>query len=251
MSGTHMDSLNKCPIHQVLTVSHMKALVTFLLLIVCIDPLIGQELGGDVVFDSDIDQNMAWKKARDQYRQNNYSKVISIYDSIYRASLGKMQRVMVYKVMNESYLRLISQGQLPKSSKAEEVYQEALQWYGQKFMKEKWTTVTEVWDEWLNQFDSPPEFPGGLKAYSVYLTSSIQYPTNGKTMGIEGKVVVEFMVNPDGTKDAFHIYKGLGEEFDKEAIRVIREAPNFIPAFKSNQAVYANMLLPVVFKLPK
>jgi TonB family protein len=98
--------------------------------------------------------------------------------------------------------------------------------------------------------EKAPEFEGGIQAWNEWIKSNIQYPNTAKQMGVEGTVYVVFVINKDGTIDQPEILRGIGAGCDEEVIRLISEAPNWIPGEQRGQKVNVRMRLPVRFKLP-
>jgi protein TonB len=74
-----------------------------------------------------------------------------------------------------------------------------------------------------------PEFPGGLPALNAWLESNIKYPSAAKRMGIEGKVVVAFTVDENGKVSDMSIVESLHRLCDREAIRLVKAMPDWIP----------------------
>lgn len=97
--------------------------------------------------------------------------------------------------------------------------------------------------------EKAPEYEGGIESWNEYIKSNIQYPKTAKQMGVEGTVYVAFVINKDGTIDQPEILRGIGAGCDEEVLRLISEAPNWIPGEQSGQKVNVRMRLPVRFKL--
>jgi protein TonB len=81
-------------------------------------------------------------------------------------------------------------------------------------------------------FDVNPEFPGGGGSFKDWLAQNLRYPVAAKRMGIEGTVVVEFMVNEYGEISDITIQESLHRLCDKEAIRLVRIMPPWVPGIK-------------------
>jgi len=94
-----------------------------------------------------------------------------------------------------------------------------------------------------------PEFPGGERALMKWLTDNIQYPTIAAEQGIQGRVTLRFVVKPDGTVDDVQVVKGLDPSCDKEAQRVVKKMPKWIPGKQNGNAVFVYYSLPVTFRL--
>ncbi len=187
------------------------------------------------------------------YQNGNYSNVILIYDSIYTSLLNSAQNLEVYKVVHDSYLNLSMNTGNDSTIyllKSKDAYDQSIKWYGRKFVDDYWSSALELPKNIFNEYDEQPSFKINTEEYSKYISTNLRYPKLARRFAIEGRVWIEFTVNIDGTKDGFRVNKGLlGKGCEEEAIRLIKEAPNFIPAKKDNKPVYARQVLPVVFKL--
>ena len=100
-----------------------------------------------------------------------------------------------------------------------------------------------------NMPDSHAEFKGGQTAMISYLVNAIKYPEAAQNAGVEGKVVVEFTVNADGTLSDFKVVKSVSPELDAEALRFIKAMPAWSPAIVDGKTVACSYVLPVSFKL--
>ncbi len=94
-----------------------------------------------------------------------------------------------------------------------------------------------------------PEFPGGASAFILWLTRTLQYPSAAQAQNIQGKVVVSFIVNKDGSIADVKLEKPLHPLLDREALRVIRMMPKWKPGLQNNQPCRTMVAVPVVFKI--
>lgn len=94
-----------------------------------------------------------------------------------------------------------------------------------------------------------PQFPGGEAELMKYVTNHIKYPTMAAENNIQGRVVVKFVVKKDGSVGEVQVLRGKDPDLDKEAVRVVRTLPNFIPGKMNGQAVSVWFTLPINFKL--
>lgn len=94
-----------------------------------------------------------------------------------------------------------------------------------------------------------PTFPGGDAALMKYLSSHLQYPTMAQENGVQGTVVVQFVVTKTGKVGEVKVVRSVDRDLDKEATRVCRSLPNFVPGRQNGQAVNVWYTLPVKFKL--
>ena len=101
-----------------------------------------------------------------------------------------------------------------------------------------------------NHVEQPPEFPGGgMDALTKWLQQELIYPTIAAEQGISGRVSVRFVVTPDGSVEDVTIVKGLDPSCDREALRVVRKMPKWIPGKQNGNPVYVYFNLPVYFRL--
>lgn len=97
--------------------------------------------------------------------------------------------------------------------------------------------------------EEPPTFPGGEQALYKYLQDNLRYPETALQNGISGKVYVKFVVEKNGAIGDVQIARGKDPDLDKEAIRVVKTLPNFIPGRMNGQAVRVWYTLPINFKM--
>lgn len=93
-----------------------------------------------------------------------------------------------------------------------------------------------------------PSFPGGQSALFDYLSKNIRYPVVAKENGIQGRVLVSFIIEKDGSLTDFVIEKSVDPSLDKEAIRLVRSMPKWNPGKKDGQSVNVKYTLPITFR---
>lgn len=94
-----------------------------------------------------------------------------------------------------------------------------------------------------------PEFPGGGSAFIQWLTHQLRYPPLAQSQRIQGRVVVSFIVNKDGSIADVKLEKSVNALLDREALRVIRMMPRWKPGVHNNQPCRTMVAVPVVFKI--
>lgn len=94
-----------------------------------------------------------------------------------------------------------------------------------------------------------PEFPGGSGALFQYLSKNIKYPVVPREQGIQGRVIVQFVVDRDGTITDPVVVRSVDPYLDKEALRVIKSMPKWKPGIQGSKAVRVKYTVPVTFKL--
>ena len=96
-----------------------------------------------------------------------------------------------------------------------------------------------------------PQFPGGNGELMKFIGSNLRYPTIAAENGIEGRVIIRFVVGKDGSVSDIKIQRGLDASCDKEAIRVVQSMPKWIAGKQNGRAVPVYFTLPILFKLQK
>ena len=94
-----------------------------------------------------------------------------------------------------------------------------------------------------------PSFPGGNKALFDYLSENIKYPILAEENGIQGRVIVTFVVEKDGSITEAKVVKSVHPSLDKEALRVVKGMPKWIPGVQNGVPVRTKYTIPVTFKL--
>ncbi|MGA3012454.1 MAG: energy transducer TonB [Bacteroidales bacterium] len=98
--------------------------------------------------------------------------------------------------------------------------------------------------------DVYPRFPGGTQAFLNFLRTNIRYPSTSLKSGIQGEVMVLFMVEADGLITNVSVNKGIGKECDEEAARVIKSMPRWEPGRRYGKCVRVLVRMPIVFRIP-
>lgn len=109
--------------------------------------------------------------------------------------------------------------------------------------------VEESTDEIFEVVEEPCEFIGGMKALNEYLSKSIVYPEIAQENGIQGRVIVQFVVEKDGSTGNIQVVRGVDPALDKEATRVVKEMPKWKPGKQRGKPVRTKYTLPVQFRL--
>lgn len=107
----------------------------------------------------------------------------------------------------------------------------------------------EVKEEIHTLVEQMPQFPGGDAALMKYLSSHINYPPMAAENNVQGKVILQFVVEKDGRVGEVKIARSVDKDLDKEAIRVVKSLPKFTPGRQNGYPVRVWYTLPVNFKL--
>ena len=94
-----------------------------------------------------------------------------------------------------------------------------------------------------------PSFPGGEGKLLEYVATHIKYPQIARETGIQGRVFIGFVVEPDGSVSNVKLLRGIGGGCDEEAMRVIKSLPKWKPGKQRGKAVRVSYQIPVLFKL--
>ena len=109
--------------------------------------------------------------------------------------------------------------------------------------------MTSTDDDVYEVVEKMPAFPGGIAELMKYLSSNIKYPVEAHKAGIQGRVVVSFVVNKDGTVKDAKIVRSVDKSIDAEALRVISAMPKWQPGYQDGKAVSVRYTVPVTFRL--
>lgn len=93
------------------------------------------------------------------------------------------------------------------------------------------------------------QFPGGQDALIKWLCYNLSYPKASAENGVQGRVIVQFVVEKDGSISNPTVLRGVDEDLDKEALRIVRRMPKWQPGKKNGVAVRSRYTMPVTFKL--
>ena len=108
----------------------------------------------------------------------------------------------------------------------------------------------EVKDEPIFQVvEEMPKFPGGMAEAMTFLAKNINYPVAAQQAKIEGRVIVQFVVERDGSVSDVKVMRGVSPELDAEAIRVVSMMPKWIPGKQRGKAVAVKYTMPIMFRL--
>ena len=113
------------------------------------------------------------------------------------------------------------------------------------------TTVKAKEDNTFTVVEENPMFPGGMTEMMKFLQKEIKYPKEAATKKIQGRVVVQFVIEKDGSVVEPKVAKSVDPLLDAEALRVVNAMPKWIPGKQKGEAVRVRYTLPVAFRLPQ
>ena len=98
--------------------------------------------------------------------------------------------------------------------------------------------------------EEKPLFNGGdANEFSKWVNSNLKYPSIAQANGVEGRVTLQFTVNPDGSVSNVKVLRGVDSSLDNEAVRVVSMSPKWTPGRQRDRAVKVTYTFPVIFKL--
>lgn len=118
----------------------------------------------------------------------------------------------------------------------------------QKSSDTKPSTVTTQEETIFTVVEQMPEFPGGMEALYQFLAANIKYP-GGPDDCVNGKVIVSFVIEKDGTVSDAKVVRKLHPAFDEEALRVVKLMPKWEPGRQEGKPVRVQFNLPINFNL--
>ena len=101
----------------------------------------------------------------------------------------------------------------------------------------------------FDMVEQMPTFPGGQTELMAYLGKNIKYPTIAQENGTQGRVIIQFVVERDGSISDVHVARGVDPYLDKEAVRVVKSMPKWLPGKQNGKAVRVKFTVPVMFRL--
>ena len=116
-------------------------------------------------------------------------------------------------------------------------------------LKEVITKAPEVEEKPFTMVEQMPQFPGGDRELLSFIAKNLRYPTVSQENGIQGKVIIRFVVSTTGDVKEITVLRSLDPYCDKEAIRVIRSLPKWIPGKQNGRNVPVYYTVPITFKL--
>lgn len=109
------------------------------------------------------------------------------------------------------------------------------------------SVYNEVYE--IDKVDEKPSFPGGESAMKSYLNSNVKYPDVAQENGVQGRVIVESIIEKDGSMSDVKVIRSVDPSLDREALRVVKAMPKWTPAKLKGIPVRTKCTIPVVFRL--
>jgi len=112
-----------------------------------------------------------------------------------------------------------------------------------------WPMVFPNDDLLIMYIEDSPVFPGGTDSLRAYISNSMVYPEQARKEGVEGRVLVQFIIEKDGSVSSPEILKEVHPSLDAEALRIVSGMPKWSPARQRGEPVRAKFTVPILFKL--
>lgn len=104
-------------------------------------------------------------------------------------------------------------------------------------------------DEVFMVAEQMPEYPGGMKELFKFLQDNVKYPESAMKKNVQGRVIVQFVVEKDGTPTEFNVVRSVDPDLDAEALRVMKTMSKWKPGMQRGEVVRVKYTVPVSFKL--
>ena len=111
------------------------------------------------------------------------------------------------------------------------------------------TVVSQTNQKVFDTVEQMPEYPGGMQAMIEFLQTNMKYPEDAAKQKVEGRVMVQFVVETDGSVSDVHVAKQVFPSLDAEAIRVVQAMPKWTPGKDKGRVVRVKYNLPIVFRM--
>ena len=111
------------------------------------------------------------------------------------------------------------------------------------------TVVSQTNQKVYEEVEQMPQYPGGMPAMVEFLQTNMKYPEDAAKQKVEGRVMVQFVVETDGSISDVHVAKQVFPSLDAEAIRVVQAMPNWTPGKEKSNVVRVRYNLPIVFRM--
>ena len=111
------------------------------------------------------------------------------------------------------------------------------------------TVVSQTNQKVFDTVEQMPEYPGGMQAMIEFLQTNMKYPEDAAKQKVEGRVMVQFVVETDGSVTDVHVAKQVFPSLDAEAIRVVQAMPKWTPGKEKGRVVRVKYNLPIVFRM--
>ena len=102
-----------------------------------------------------------------------------------------------------------------------------------------------------DKVEEMPEYPGGIRELLKFVKDNVKYPAEAIEKDIQGKVILQFVIEKDGNASSFKVLRSIHPLLDAEALRVVKLMPKWTPGKVKGEAVRVRYTMPVAFSIPK
>ena len=110
-------------------------------------------------------------------------------------------------------------------------------------------TDQEAKEDTFNEVETMPEFPGGVDELLKHMRATIKYPEQARKDSVQGRVLVTFVINKDGKIVEPEVVRSVHPLLDQEALKMVKEMPNWKPGEQNGKPVRVKYTIPVNFRL--
>jgi protein TonB len=185
------------------------------------------DLSAEDIADADT---LGWYMAEDKYGKQGKDGAIVYH--VKEKSYGEVTKALKHHWFNKGSNERLRTIEKRSGSADEEVVE-----YESKY------------EDMFIHYETQPEFPGGMEALMDYLKANIRYPQEAKERGKQGRVIVQFIVEEDGTLTGEQVLKPVDPQLDAEAIRIARSMPKWKPGKTRGKPTRMRFTFPVSFRL--
>lgn len=177
---------------------------------------------------------------------------------VYNGKIAIKDRHIDYPSNVYSYPQIIIDA-FPKTVKNSDLIKQQRENWGYAFSQNMYEKQAAEYDNKTHEIkkeeetykvvEEMPEFPGGTAKMLEYIQKNMKYPMAASESDIQGKVYVQFVVEPDGSLSNVTVLRGIGGGCDEEAVRIVQSMPKFKPGKQRGVPVSVQYMVPIVFKL--
>jgi TonB family protein len=202
------------------------------------------------VTHSDVGRSISYGRVEDALKDKGYIATLCVQceDRVQNKRNNIDTAITEYKEEKKESLKIKEQ-KPPVNIKQKQQAQDYEAKINEQPMQDHKIIVPDDKPEIFNHVEVMPTFPGGDEEMRRWLAENIKYPVIAQEQGIQGRVIVRFVVSPDGSVGAAEVQRSLDPNCDREALRVIKRMPKWIPGKQNGNAVYVYYTIPIAFRL--
>lgn len=191
---------------------------------------------------------MAYQQNTNHYDKGEPKKDNSLYNILIGILLAGLGVVIVFLLLFYNIRKEQVKNMEDYENAVSLLREKEEKWEKNKAALERTTVSTEDLKPFLT-VEQMPSFPGGEVEMQRYIGANLRYPVSAQEEGVQGRVTVRFVIEKDGAVNQVQVIRGIHRECDKEAVRVVRAMPKWIPGKHDGRAVAVYFTLPIVFRL--